>query len=273
MNRATDRDADIRARIQEHWEASERGDVDAEHAIYAADAILVFLQSGERFTGRSTIQAQRGGHPAERHFTIRRILDSGDLWVSECVITYDDVPTSRSASWRSPRRRRGSPPGSTSGRGVRHREHDRTLGHPSDRLRRDGGRLRDADEDVRALQHLLDRAALPVRVRQLRVLAHGRRSGSLPAPVDARLAVAADDPPDSCGEQYPGDREARRTDAEHDDLDVLRPFADDAQRVQERGQDDDGRAVLVVVEDGDVEPSPAVAARSRSTAARRCPRG
>jgi hypothetical protein len=39
------------------------------------------------------IQAQRGGHPAERHFTIRRILGGGDLWVSECVITYDGVPT------------------------------------------------------------------------------------------------------------------------------------------------------------------------------------
>jgi SnoaL-like domain len=93
MNSATDRDADIRARIQQHWEASERGDIDAEHAIYAPDAILDYPQSGERFRGRSRIQAQRGGHPAERHFTIRRILGGGDLWVSECVITYDGVPT------------------------------------------------------------------------------------------------------------------------------------------------------------------------------------
>jgi SnoaL-like domain len=86
-------DADIRARIREHWEASESGDLDAEHAIYADDAILDYPQSGERFRGRSRIQAQRGGHPAERHFTIRRILGDGDLWVSECVITYDGVPT------------------------------------------------------------------------------------------------------------------------------------------------------------------------------------
>ena len=86
-------DGEMRARIQEHWEASERGDVDAEHAIYAADAILDYPQSGERFRGRSRIQAQRGGHPAERHFTIRRIQGGGDLWVSECVITYDGVPT------------------------------------------------------------------------------------------------------------------------------------------------------------------------------------
>jgi hypothetical protein len=93
MSGALDPDADIRARIQEHWEASERGDVDAEHAIYAADAILDYPQSGERFRGRTTIEAQRGGHPAERHFAVRRIQGGGGLWVSECVITYDGAPT------------------------------------------------------------------------------------------------------------------------------------------------------------------------------------
>ena len=93
MNSATDRDADIRARIQQHWQASERGDVDAEHAIYAPEAILDYPQSGERFRGRSKIQAQRGGHPAERHFILSRIVGAGELWVSECVITYDGVPT------------------------------------------------------------------------------------------------------------------------------------------------------------------------------------
>ena len=73
--------------------ASESGDTDAEHAIYAADAILDYPQSGERFRGRSRIQAQRGGHPAERRFTIRRILGCRDVWVSEYVITCDGVPT------------------------------------------------------------------------------------------------------------------------------------------------------------------------------------
>ena len=93
VNSASDREVDIRGRLEQHWAASERGDADLEHAIYAPDAILDYPQSGERFNGRSTIQAQRGGHPAERHFTVRRILGSGDLWVSECVITYDGVPT------------------------------------------------------------------------------------------------------------------------------------------------------------------------------------
>ena len=93
MNSESDQDAGLRARLRQHWEASERGDVDAEHAIYAADAVLDYPQSGERFTGRARIQAQRGGHPAERHFTVRRISGAGDVWVSECVITYDGVPT------------------------------------------------------------------------------------------------------------------------------------------------------------------------------------
>ena len=88
-----DRDGKIRAGIEQHWKASENGDVDTEHAIYAVDAILDYPQSGERFRGRSKIQAQRGGHPAERHFEVLRIRGGGDLWVSECVITYDGVPT------------------------------------------------------------------------------------------------------------------------------------------------------------------------------------
>jgi hypothetical protein len=82
-----------RAAIEEHWRASERADTEAEHAIYSADAILDYPQSGERFRGRPTIAAQRGGHPADRHFTVLRINGGGNLWVSECVITYDRVPT------------------------------------------------------------------------------------------------------------------------------------------------------------------------------------
>jgi ketosteroid isomerase-like protein len=72
-----DRDAEIRAGIRAHWDASERGDIEAEHAIYAADAILDYPQSGERFRGRDRIQAQRGGHPAERRFTVRRSSAAG----------------------------------------------------------------------------------------------------------------------------------------------------------------------------------------------------
>src|ERR1700750_1837634 len=86
-------DSDTQARIMEHWRGSQQGDIAAEHAIDAADAILDYPQSGERFRGRTTISAQRGGHPAQRHFTVRRISGTANLWVSECIITYDGVPS------------------------------------------------------------------------------------------------------------------------------------------------------------------------------------
>ena len=79
--------------IERHWAASEAGDVELEHRLYAEDAILDYPQSGERFVGRSTIAEQRGGNPAERHFKLRRVLGTGSMWVSECVITYDGAPT------------------------------------------------------------------------------------------------------------------------------------------------------------------------------------
>jgi hypothetical protein len=88
-----DPDSRTRAAIEEHWRASEAGEIDAEHAVYAEDAILDYPQSGERFRGRATIAAQRGGHPANRHFTVSRITGGGSLWVSECIITYDGAPT------------------------------------------------------------------------------------------------------------------------------------------------------------------------------------
>jgi hypothetical protein len=86
-----DADARTRAAIEEHWRASVGGDIEAEHAAYASDAILDYPQSGERFRSREAIAAQRGGRPADRHFNVLRIIVGGDVWVSECVITYDAV--------------------------------------------------------------------------------------------------------------------------------------------------------------------------------------
>ena len=48
-------------------------------------------------------------------------------------------------------------------------------------------------------------------------------------------------------------RQARRARAHDDHAHVLRALADDPQRVQQRRQHHDGRAVLVVVEDRDVQ--------------------
>ena len=86
-------DGQNKAAIEEHWQASESGDSQVEHAIYSADAVLDYPQSGERFRGRDAIAEQRGAHPANRHFTVLRMVGGGDLWVSECVITYDGVPS------------------------------------------------------------------------------------------------------------------------------------------------------------------------------------
>jgi hypothetical protein len=62
-------DPDIRTRdaLEEHWRASERGDIESEHAIYAEDAILDYPQSGERFRGRATTtDPERGLDSAAR---------------------------------------------------------------------------------------------------------------------------------------------------------------------------------------------------------------
>ena len=86
-------DLEKRRAIEQHWAASEAGDVELEHRLYAEDAILDYPQSGERFVGRSTIAEQRSGNPAQRHFRLRRVLGTGSVWVSECVITYDGAPS------------------------------------------------------------------------------------------------------------------------------------------------------------------------------------
>ncbi len=82
-----------KAAIEAHWLASERGDIAVEHAIYDRDAVLDYPQSGERFRGREAIAAQRGEHPASRHFTVLRISGGEELWISECIISYDGNPT------------------------------------------------------------------------------------------------------------------------------------------------------------------------------------
>jgi hypothetical protein len=82
----------IRAALDRHWAASQVGDYAREHEIYHQDVVLDYPQSGERIRGRDNVQASRGGHPARRRFEVRRICGSGNLWVTELVIVYDDRP-------------------------------------------------------------------------------------------------------------------------------------------------------------------------------------
>lgn len=51
-----------------------------------------YPQSGERICGRHDLQAIRGHHPARLGFEVRRVRGSGDLWITEYVITYDGKP-------------------------------------------------------------------------------------------------------------------------------------------------------------------------------------
>ena len=84
------KDREIRAALERHWAASAAGDQDAEHEIYHDEAIVEYPQSGECIRGRHNVQALRSQHPAKPSgFVVRRIVGGGDLWVTECVITYD----------------------------------------------------------------------------------------------------------------------------------------------------------------------------------------
>jgi hypothetical protein len=87
------RDREIRAALDQHWTASEANDFETEHLIYHEDAILDYPQSGERTRGRRNIQGQRTGQPSKKRFNIRRIIGSGDLWVTEYILTYDGKPS------------------------------------------------------------------------------------------------------------------------------------------------------------------------------------
>jgi hypothetical protein len=84
-------EAAIREMLNAHWQASAAGDLEAEHSIYAEDAICDYPQSGERILGRRNLQALRGHHPGKPSgFKVRRLLGKGDLWITEYTITYQE---------------------------------------------------------------------------------------------------------------------------------------------------------------------------------------
>src|ERR1700753_1455535 len=87
------RDQDIRAALDEHWAASDANDFATEHALYHDDAVLEYPQSGERIRGRSNILTTRRAQPSNKRFTVRRIVGSADLWITEYVLTYDGKPS------------------------------------------------------------------------------------------------------------------------------------------------------------------------------------
>ncbi|SNS95182.1 SnoaL-like domain-containing protein [Tardiphaga sp. OK246] len=84
---------DVRAALERHWTASDANDFDIEHDIYHEDAMLYYPQSGERIRGRHNIQMSRLVQPNEKRFTVRRIIGSGELWITEFILTYDGIPS------------------------------------------------------------------------------------------------------------------------------------------------------------------------------------
>ncbi len=87
------RDQEIRAALDRHWAASDANDFEAEHSIYREDAVLEYPQSGERIRGRRNIQITRAKQPSKKRFAVRRVSGSGDLWVTEYILTYDGKPS------------------------------------------------------------------------------------------------------------------------------------------------------------------------------------
>ena len=87
------RDQEIRTALDQHWAASDANDFETEHRIYHEDAVLEYPQSGERTRGRSKIQNQRASQPNKKRFSIRRIIGSGELWITEFILAYDAKPS------------------------------------------------------------------------------------------------------------------------------------------------------------------------------------
>jgi hypothetical protein len=84
---------EVRQALNRHWAASDADDFDVEHDIYREDALLEYPQSGERIKGRHNIQASRVAQPNSKRFKVRRIVGTGDLWVTEFILAYDGRPS------------------------------------------------------------------------------------------------------------------------------------------------------------------------------------
>jgi hypothetical protein len=86
------RDQEIRAALNQHWAASNSGDFATEHDIYHEDAFLDYPQSRGRIRGRDNIQITRTLQPNKKRFLVHRSTGSGDLWITELVLSYDAQP-------------------------------------------------------------------------------------------------------------------------------------------------------------------------------------
>jgi ketosteroid isomerase-like protein len=57
---------------------------------YADDAVLEYVQSGERIAGRANISASRQAYPGRPSaLEVVRVIGAGDVWVAELVLRID----------------------------------------------------------------------------------------------------------------------------------------------------------------------------------------
>ena len=82
-------DRTVRLALERHWAASDASDFQVEHEIYREDAVLEYPQFGERLRGRRNIQESRIVQPNKKRFTVRKIVGSGELWITEFILSYD----------------------------------------------------------------------------------------------------------------------------------------------------------------------------------------
>ena len=81
--------ATVRAMLEQHFTS---GDPDLSHEMYDEDAVVEFRQSGERFVGVENLREWRSNYPASVTVEFREVRGSGEFWVAEILITYDDDP-------------------------------------------------------------------------------------------------------------------------------------------------------------------------------------
>jgi hypothetical protein len=79
----------MRTAIEAHFTAIGR-DEDEAGAIYAEDAVLEYVQSGERIVGRDAIIATRKAYPGRpAAFAVQRIAGSGAHWSAELILRFE----------------------------------------------------------------------------------------------------------------------------------------------------------------------------------------
>jgi hypothetical protein len=94
MRDATMDESAVRELIADHYATAGKDEVAAAE-IFADDAIIEWPQSGERIRGKPQIIALHEAAPVAVDIAVRRIIGSGDVWVTEATITYDGASSTK----------------------------------------------------------------------------------------------------------------------------------------------------------------------------------